>query len=89
MFTDYRPKLHDIEKLGEQASQIKGEMRAVFPQSTEEEKRLFTLLQKAYVSARYKRGYVITKEELTYLAERVKVLGALVEKLCKAQIEAC
>ncbi|MCG8339994.1 MAG: hypothetical protein MI674_01790 [Cytophagales bacterium] len=63
-------------------------MRTVFPQSTEEEKRLFTLLQKAYVDARYKKSYIITKEKLEYLAGRVKVLGALIEKLCKAQIEA-
>ena len=88
VFTDYRPKLHDIQELGDQASQIKREMRTVFPRATEEEKRLFTLLQKAYTGARYKKDYVITKEELTYLSERVKVLGALVERLCKAQIEA-
>ena len=88
VFTDYRPKLHDIEELGDQASQIKRELRAVFPCSTEEEKRLFGLLQKAYLGARYKKSYVITQEELEYLAGRVKVLGSLVENLCKAQIEA-
>ncbi|MCG8340372.1 MAG: hypothetical protein MI674_03820, partial [Cytophagales bacterium] len=44
-----------------QASQIKGEMRTIFPQSTEEEKRLFTLLQKAYIGGRYKRGMSLPK----------------------------
>ena len=36
----------------------------------------------------YKRKYYnITQEELAYLAERVKVLRDMTEKLCKEQIE--
>jgi HEPN domain-containing protein len=53
VFTAYRPKDHNLETLG-----IKVEMCdhqfAVFPQSTDEEKRLFELLKKAYIDARYK-----------------------------------
>ncbi|MCG8339955.1 MAG: HEPN domain-containing protein [Cytophagales bacterium] len=41
VFTDYKPKLHDIEKLGQLASKIKAEMTTAFPRSTQEEKRLF------------------------------------------------
>ncbi|MCG8340333.1 MAG: HEPN domain-containing protein [Cytophagales bacterium] len=88
VFTDYKPKLHDIEKLGNLASKIKAEMATAFPRSTEEEKRLFKLLQKAYIDARYrKKSYVITKEELDYLAERVKVLETLTKELCEAEIK--
>jgi hypothetical protein len=36
----------------------------VFPLDTDEHKRLFELLRKAYVDARYKLHYKITKEEL-------------------------
>ena len=36
----------------------------------------------------YKRKYYsVTKEELAYLAERVKVLRDMTEKFCKEQIE--
>ena len=87
VFTDYKPKLHDIEKLGQLASKIKAEMTTAFPRSTQEEKRLFKLLQKAYIDARYrKKSYVITKQELEYLAERVKILAALTKELCEAEI---
>ena len=86
VFTDYRPKTHDIKKLGKLARKIKAELAIVFPCATEEEKRLFKLLRKAYVDARYNKNYVITQEELAYLAGRVKVLEALTKELCEAEI---
>ena len=86
VFTDYIPKTHDIKKLGNLASKIKAEMATAFPCSTEEEERLFKLLRKAYNDARYDKNYVITQEELEYLAERVKVLAALTKELCEAEI---
>ena len=86
VFTDYKPKTHDIEELGAMASKVYGQMQGVFPRSSQEEKRLFELLRRAYVEARYSKQYVITASELTYLAERVKALQALVEKLCQAEI---
>ena len=87
VFTDYKPKLHDIKKLGKLASKIKAEMATVFPCSTEEEKRLFKLLRKAYVDSRYDKNYVITQEELEYLAGSVKVLETLTKELCEAEIK--
>ena len=64
VFTDYRPKDHNLENLG-----IKVEMCdkrfAVFPKTTDKEKQLFELLKRAYIDARYKMDeYQITKVEL-------------------------
>ena len=84
----YRPKLHNIEKLGTTAAAHYPEFIKVFPMKTAEEARLFKLLKDAYIDARYKKDYSITKEELEYLAERVIKLRDLVEKTCKAEIEA-
>ena len=86
VFTDYRPKDHNLENLG-----IKVEMCDkqfdVFPKTTDEEKRLFELLKRAYIDARYKMDeYEITKEELTYLAQQVNKLKILTESICKAKI---
>jgi len=86
VFTDYRPKDHNLENLG-----IKVEMCdkqfAIFPKSTDEQKRLFELLKRAYIDARYKMDeYEITKEELKYLSERVNELKRLTEAVCKAKI---
>ena len=59
----------------------------VFPQTTDEEKRRFELLKRAYIDARYKMDeYEITKEELSYLAERVTELRSLTETTCRAKI---
>lgn len=87
VFTQYRPKIHDIEKLGRQATGHEPELLNVFPRGTAEEERLFELLRKAYVDARYKKNYSITREELEWLAERVKMLQELTEKVCKKKIE--
>lgn len=86
VFTDYRPKDHNLETLG-----IKVEMCdkrfGVFLRTTDEEKRHFELLKRAYIDARYKMDeYEITKEELEYLAERVNELKRLTETICKAKI---
>jgi HEPN domain-containing protein/predicted nucleotidyltransferase len=85
-FTGYKPKLHDLEKLGKQAVSLNPEFLVVFPNKTEEEKRLFDLLKRAYVEARYERSYKITGEELDWLGERVKKLHAVTEKVCAKKL---
>ena len=83
----YKPKTHNIEKLGKIASRYYPEFLKIFPKKTDEEKRLFKLLKNADIDARYKKGYSITKEELAYLAKRVEKLRDLVGKTCKAKIQ--
>ncbi len=56
---------------------------AVFPTQTEEEKRLFELLKRAYIDARYKmEEYHITKADLEYLSARVAELQQLTKDIC-------
>jgi HEPN domain-containing protein/predicted nucleotidyltransferase len=85
-FTGYKPKLHDLEKLGEQAVSFNAAFIAVFPKQEPEDKRRFELLKSAYVDARYKKTYSITAEELDWLAGRVKKLHALTEKVCAEKL---
>jgi HEPN domain-containing protein/predicted nucleotidyltransferase len=87
-FTGYKPKLHDLEKLGKQAVSLNPEFLVVFPNKTAEEKRLFDLLKRAYVEARYERNYKITAEELDWLGERVKKLHTLTERICSEKLAA-
>ena len=86
-FTGYKPKLHDLEKLGVRAQTLNDEFKDIFPRETQKERDLFDLLKRAYVEARYNMEYEITKEELEYLAERVKLLQATAEKVCKEKIK--
>lgn len=85
-FTRYKPKMHDIEKLDRQASNLHPDFFTVFPRASEQQKHCFDLLQQAYIDARYKRDYVITKEELEYLATRVRKLQELTKRICEEKI---
>jgi uncharacterized protein len=87
VLTRYKPNTHDLEKLSKCVASIEPTLLAIFPQGTEEEKRRFELLRKAYIDARYNRNYVITSEELTWLAERVKILKMMTETICKKKID--
>ncbi|OGV48815.1 MAG: hypothetical protein A2X49_07380 [Lentisphaerae bacterium GWF2_52_8] len=85
-FTGYKPKCHNLKKLGKWASAHEFELKKVFLQKTEEERRLFELLVEAYIGARYKRSYSITKSELEYLGKCVKKLHSLTKKICKTKL---
>lgn len=87
VFNDYKPKIHDIEELGNQIRKFHPDFATVFPRSTSDEERLFQLLRKAYIDARYEMHYQIGKAELEYLSDRVKVLKELTERICKKRIE--
>jgi HEPN domain-containing protein len=87
VFTNYRPKSHDIERLGHVTTGYDPALLTVFPQATDEQKKCFDLLKRAYVEARYNPGYKINKAQLEYLAERVRKLQRLTKKICQARIE--
>ncbi len=85
--TGYKPKTHDLKKLdGLAAAQVPDVIR-VFPRVTAEEKVRFERLRKAYVGARYKKGYKISREDLEYLGARVRELRAVTQAACRRKIE--
>ncbi len=87
VFTGYKPKTHDIEILGKLAKALDMEFGKVFPKATVQERQRFTLLKKAYVDARYNMDYKIAKEDLDYLSQRVQLLRAFTEQICKQKIK--
>ena len=87
VYTDYRPKEHDLERLTLRVKNCDPRF-AVFPNDTDEEKGRFELLRRAYVDARYRmEEYSISKEELDYLAEKAEQLKEVTERLCGEKIE--
>jgi len=85
-FARYKPKTHDIERLDRQASNLHADFFTVFPRASDQQKRCFDLLKKAYIEARYKPDYAITKDELEYLAARVRKLQELTKRVCEEKI---
>ena len=86
VFSGYKGRDHDIEKLGSLASNYSDELLKIFPRDTDEHNRLFILLKEAYIRARYDKTYKITEEELLYLIQRVEKLKAVTEEICQAWI---
>ncbi len=85
--TNYSPSSHNIKFLRALAEQIAPEFIAAWPRENKHDRRLFELLKRAYVEARYSEHYVITLEELAWLGERAEVLRDLVEKRSRRKIE--
>lgn len=83
----YRYKEHDLDFLIEKCKLHTLEVARVFPRNTPEEKRLFELLQRAYVEARYNDEFVVTKEEIDTLLPKIELLRQIVEKVCKERFE--
>ncbi len=87
VFTNYKPRIHDLEKLSHMVAGHDPAFLTVFPKATPEEKECFELLRRAYVEARYNPAYQITRAQLEYLAVRVRKLQRLTKRICEAKIE--
>lgn len=70
---------HNIDKLIRYCSMFCYQLPDIFPGNNENEKKLFSLLNKAYIDTRYKDCYSIAFEELAALIEKVKMIKQLFE----------
>ncbi len=81
-----KQRTHDIELLGVQAGEQNALLGDVLPKTDPNDRRLFDLLKKAYIDARYSMSYRITAEELAELQKRVLVLAERVRSACLEKI---
>ncbi len=82
VFTGYKPRTHDIELLAKQSTPLHPALTGALPRAAGEDKRLFDLLKRAYIEARYSKNYRVTVEELATLRERVLDLASRVREAC-------
>ncbi|MEW9855081.1 HEPN domain-containing protein [Novosphingobium sp. M1R2S20] len=85
--TLYSPKTHNLNRLRDMAEELEPRLKAVWPRENRFQKRCYALLRDAYVKARYSRSYVITAEQLDWIASRVAVLQEVVRQACESRIE--
>ncbi len=84
----YGYKEHDLQFLIEKCKPYTLELAKVFPCDTDEEKRLFDLLRRAYLEARYnKKNFIVTKADIDALVPKIELLRDIVEKVCGKQID--
>ena len=86
-FTLYSPKEHSLIKLSARAKTHSLESSKAFPRNTEEEKRLFDLLQDAYVQSRYSLHFRITQEDIEALIPKVELLRDIARQCCEERIK--
>ena len=86
VFTGYKPKTHDLERLANQTAPLHSALAGALPRAEPEDERLFKLLKRAYIDARYSKSYRVTDEELGILRERVRDLGARVREACAEKL---
>ncbi|MBJ7537465.1 HEPN domain-containing protein [Marinomonas transparens] len=85
--TNYMPKTHNLEHLRSLCAQQNPEFALLFPADTKEKRRSFQRLKNAYVDGRYSEHYVITLDELNYLASEVETLQRITEQTCQQKIQ--
>lgn len=85
--TLYTFKDHNLEELIKAAKTHSLEITKVFPRNSEEEIRLFKLLLKAYIEARYNKNYTVTKEDIDALIPRVELLEKITKEVCCNKIK--
>lgn len=86
--TGYKPKTHNLAKLRNYAKHVSVDLYTIFrtPIINEHEFHLFDLLKRGYIDARYKLDYVITKEELKELIDKVTKMKEIVKTICEERI---
>ena len=70
--TGFHANTHNIGRLLRYASLVSYQLPDIFSQKNEQDKRLFNLLQNAYIDARYKDDYKINSDDLLCLTEKVR-----------------
>lgn len=83
VYTLDKPRQHDLKKLLGAAKFHAPEVLAFFPLDTEEDKRLFEVLKRAYIEARYNPKYEITPEDIAAIRPHVELLGEITRAVCQ------
>lgn len=84
--TFYTPHVHNLGFLRTQGERLDRRLTYVWPTDNRRHRAMFEKLKEAYVKARYSKHYRVSAEELTWLSERVKELGAVVFEVCSERL---
>ena len=79
VLTGYEVKEHRIEVLKKHTRRCAPELNKLFPADTEKEKALLSLLESAYLKARYTDNFTADTEDVLLLLDRVQQLQAVAQ----------
>lgn len=84
--TGFHISTHNIERLLRYAFWINRKIYEIFPLNNESEKRLFSLLQRAYIDSRYTENYTVSFYDLHTITEKVRMMLLIFEEWSKKVI---
>lgn len=82
VYLDYKPDIHRLGRLIDLTLCFSDEPYALFPRRTEEEKRLFTVLQNSYTQARYNDSFKVTAVDVNLIYNQVIEFLYVTKDLC-------
>ncbi len=82
VFGGYKPRTHDLAVLAKDTALLHPALAGAMPRAAGEDERLFDLLRRAYIEARYSQSYHVTDEELVRLRAVTLDLGVRVREAC-------
>ena len=86
--TFYLPHSHNIKFLRSLSEDLDKRLIPAWPRATKKDERLFKLLKRAYVEARYSEHYEISADDLETLTGHAGELRTIVEDVCRERLEA-
>jgi HEPN domain-containing protein len=87
VFTGYRPDLHNLDRLLKLCLCCDPGLSVHFPRNTDEEIRIFKLLNQSYSNARYKEDFDISKDDADNISNMVDDFIVLADAMCQRKIE--
>lgn len=88
VFMGIKPKLHNLRKYRKSVNAISKELNAIFPDSKDrEERRLFDLLNRAYIGGKYKMDFEVELNDLEVISQRLAGMITIVDELCQTRIQ--
>ena len=87
VFGSYKPQSCELEKLGRYVASYEPVFLAVFPCATEQQDKIFKLLNNAQVYTYSEDSYNITKVDMAHLEQCVQKLMELTQEICKKKID--
>ncbi|WP_232495519.1 HEPN domain-containing protein [Novosphingobium kaempferiae] len=86
VYTFYTPYVHNIKYLRIQAEKLSPRLIEAWPRPARKSEAMFQKLKDAYVKSRHSDHFRMTSDEFDWLAERVEMLGEIVNELCQERL---
>lgn len=89
VYYGYKPKTHNIKEYRNYTKAISAEINNIFfsNNNSSENQRLFEILQKSYIDARYRADYYVNRGDVESIMIEVKKLKELIVEFCLKRIE--